>query len=226
MLDHCTCTPDPKTPADAEAAYPPSDPRYPGDMSDPNAGATPRPDTFACLGCGLAYDDIARFKIPDRDFRVSLPYSARMLPLCSACEKDAATLAKVIATEIRRSTAASDGRRIAALFALRDKVLEDKVLDMVALRTSEVNAVLNRHHGAIDECRAALGLDTVKRDDRRKRGLIGALAGGGLGLIIGLTPKPLEALREAVAKLQELLAQVGPQTPASPDEDPRLRYAA
>lgn len=219
----------PPTPADAEAAFAPSDPRYPGDMSDPRDSGDPGVPPFACLGCGITYDDIHRFKIADRTFDVQVYGSAMALPLCSVCAKSAVTLVKVIATEIRRSTDASDGRRVAALFACRDKLIEDKVLDVFAQRTDAVNGVLNRQQGAIDECRAALGLDTSDTQQARaknNRSLFGMVSGAIIGYLATLAPDPMVYVETMVSHIREMIG-INSSTPTSdPDDDPRLKYAA
>lgn len=251
--------------ADLEAEYPPDDPHYPGDMSDPNA-APPKPaepEAWACSACAMTSDDVERLDLDGVTYDASLR-------LCSRCQRNITNVTGALIEDIISLRALADAdliKRVAGieerlnldesvvpvtidevvreqrkqsaraayeegvslvirLFAHRDKLLEDKVLDMVAMRTSEVNAVLNRQHGAIEECRAALGLDATKRISQRRRGLLGAFLGGAIGLGIALAPKPIQALRDAMKQMEELLAQVAPQLPVDPDADPRLTYAA
>ena len=173
---------------------------------------------FKCLGCEVTYDEIERLRL-DVSFPYSLPRDDRSLPLCSRCAKEGGTLARIIAKQIHDGGHLEDSqRRVEVLFNIRDNLIEARSLDAFAARYGAVNEVLNRHHGAIGELRKRLGLDAEKPTNT-KLAALGAMVGALLGAGIIMSKRPLETLRQTVARMAELLEQIAPAA-ASPEDAP------
>lgn len=256
----------PPAPADAQAAYPPSDPRYPGDTSDPNTGA---PKHWSCLGCAMTSDAVAEL-----DLAVTFDES---LGLCSRCRENLTSVTCALIDTITacgidagidaggdlgnrmaeierhlnidapenvqmemdeddagsawgewrgpavtREKYQATVRRCVNLLAHRDELVlrAHDAVERVGCDAdfAELQGRLNRQQGAIDECRAALGLDDEKHDRATLlRGLGGAFGGGLVGFFAAVSPPKLvdRLLREF---LPIVIAKMTPQRPVDTDE--------
>jgi len=180
--------------------------------------------TVACLGCGITREDIDRLKLDVQFIGRGAPCiegTDEVLLVCSRCIGNPGALAQALAASVAACAGAGPNsirvKEIAALLTLRDKAVLAHAEDHLG-KFRELAPVMQSFCSQMDERldrlerRIGLGAKEPIKEQRAKNGLMGAVAGAIIGTIVGISPKPLEALRAVINKASEIVAEAESRT--------------